>query len=150
MTTEERLKELITSRYRSLREFAQIIDMTPSTLDSMLKRGLDRATIGNIIKVCNELHISIDELANGRIVSTVMIQRADEKDVIHILQRLRGDILTRDDLTLDGHPLTDMERMIMVNLIDAMINHNYDTTTTSELYAAINDRIAQNTDKSET
>lgn len=150
MTTEERLKELITSRYRSLREFAQIIDMTPSTLDSMLKRGLDRATIGNIIKVCNELHISIDELANGRIVSTVMIQRADEKDVIHILQRLRGDILTRDDLTLDGHPLTDMERMIMVNLIDAMINHNYDTTTTSELYAAINDRITQNTDKSET
>ena len=126
MTVEERLQELILARYRSLREFAMMIDMSPSTLDSMLKRGLDRATIGNVIKVCNALHISIDELANGRIISTVSLVTTDSRDVDNILRVLRGDILTRDDLTLNGQALTDMDRIALSNLLDAVIRYDHD------------------------
>lgn len=132
MTVEERLQELILARYRSLREFAMMIDMSPSTLDSMLKRGLDRATIGNVIKVCNALHISIDELANGRIISTVSLVTTDSRDVDNILRILRGDILTRDDLTLNGQALTDVDRIALSNLLDAAILYNHDKYTEAQ------------------
>lgn len=132
MTVEERLQELILARYRSLREFCLIIDMSPSTLDSMLKRGLDRATISNVIKVCNELHISIDELANGRIISTVSIVTPDSRDVDNILRILRGDILTRDDLTLNGQALTDVDRIALSNLLDAVILYDHDKYTDTQ------------------
>lgn len=132
MTVEERLQELILARYRSLREFAMTIDMSPSTLDSMLKRGLDRATIGNVIKVCNALHISIDELANGRIISTVSLVTTDSRDVDNILRILRGDILTRDDLTLNGQALTDVDRIALSNLLDAVILYDHDKYTEAQ------------------
>ena len=132
MTVEERLQKMILARYRSLREFCLIIDMSPSTLDSMLKRGLDRATISNVIKVCNELHISIDELANGRIVSTVSIFTPDSRDVDDILRVLRGDILTRDDLTLNGQKLTDIDRISLSNLLDAVILYDHDKYTDTQ------------------
>ena len=132
MTVEERLQEMILARYRSLREFCLIIDMSPSTLDSMLKRGLDRATISNVIKVCNELHISIDELANDRIVSTVSIFTPDSRDVDDILRVLRGDILTRDDLTLNGQKLTDIDRISLSNLLDAVILYDHDKYTDTQ------------------
>lgn len=132
MTVEERLQELILARYRSLREFALMIDMSPSTLDSMLKRGLDRATIGNVIKVCNALHISIDELANGRIISTVSLVTTDSRDVGNILRILRGDIQTRDDLTLNGQALTDEDRIALSNLLNAAILYDHDKYTETQ------------------
>jgi hypothetical protein len=98
----------------------------------MLKRGLDRATISNVIKVCNELHISIDELANGRIVSTVSIFTPDSRDVDDILRVLRGDILTRDDLTLNGQKLTDIDRISLSNLLDAVILYDHDKYTDTQ------------------
>lgn len=70
-TIEESLKDLILNRYKSIREFTCEIDMPYSTMDTILKRGLNRASIGNVIKICHALDISTDELANGRIVSNV-------------------------------------------------------------------------------
>lgn len=69
INVEESLKELILSKYKSLREFTIKIEMPYSTLDTILKRGVDKANIINILKICNELNISIDKLANGIIES---------------------------------------------------------------------------------
>ncbi len=149
MTIEERLQEYILSRYRSLREFAMSIDMSPSTLDSMLKRGLDRATIGSVIKVCKALNISVDELANGRIISTLSVMRPDETDVILMLQRIRGDIIARDDLTIDGRPLNNIERAIITNLIDAIISYDFDNRIQSDIYNAQIDRFKRYYDQRE-
>lgn len=65
ISVEESLKELILSKYRSLREFTIKIGMPYSTMDTILKRGVDKANILNILKICNELNISADKLANG-------------------------------------------------------------------------------------
>lgn len=64
-TIENELKELILSKYKSLREFTLKIEMPYSTLDTILKRGVDKANIINILKICNELNISADKLAIG-------------------------------------------------------------------------------------
>lgn len=67
---ENQLKNLILSKFKSLREFAIKIDMPYSTIDTILKRGLDKASIGNVIKICKSLNISADNLADGKIVFT--------------------------------------------------------------------------------
>ncbi|WP_053241999.1 helix-turn-helix transcriptional regulator [Clostridium sp. DMHC 10] len=62
---EDSLKEIILSKYKSLREFTIKIGMPYSTFDTILKRGVDKANIINILKICDELNISADKLAIG-------------------------------------------------------------------------------------
>lgn len=65
MSIEERLKELILSKYKSVREFSQYINMPYSTLDSVLKRGVNKAGINSLISICKELNLDINKLAEG-------------------------------------------------------------------------------------
>lgn len=65
---ELQLKELILSRYGSLSNFCKIINMPWATLDSILKRGVSNANIGNVLKISHELGIDTESLASGKIV----------------------------------------------------------------------------------
>ena len=67
MTVEKKLQNLILTRYRSIREFTQSIDMPYSTFATILNRGVDNASVTNVIKICKALGISADELANGEV-----------------------------------------------------------------------------------
>jgi len=67
VSVELELKNLILDRYKSLREFAIKIDMPYSTIDTILKRGVDKANVYNIIKICKELNIDAEALGEGRI-----------------------------------------------------------------------------------
>lgn len=64
---EEKLKDLIIEKYNSVKSFALSIGIPYTTLDSILKRGIDKANVLNIIKICNALGIDVDELSNGQI-----------------------------------------------------------------------------------
>ena len=68
-SVENELKELILDRYGNLSEFCKKIDLPWTTLDSILKRGVDKANIKNILKITAELNIDVESLANGQIVS---------------------------------------------------------------------------------
>ena len=65
---ENELKDLILDKYGSLSEFCKKIDLPWTTLDSILKRGVDKANIRNILKITSELKIDVECLANGEIV----------------------------------------------------------------------------------
>lgn len=84
---EDKLKALILSKHKSLREFCIAIDIPYSTMTSILKRGLANASISNILKICRYLNISADELANGNIthvtVSNIFSLTDKEKDLVH-------------------------------------------------------------------
>lgn len=67
---EIRLKELIIEKYGSLAKFCEIIEMPWTTLDSILKRGVEKANITNILKITRELNIDTEELADGNIVES--------------------------------------------------------------------------------
>ena len=69
MTLEQELKALIVKRYGSAKNFALEINMPNSTLDNIFRRGILNSSVTNIIKICNALEISADELADGKIVS---------------------------------------------------------------------------------
>lgn len=69
---ENKLKELIINKYGSIRQFSIKINIPYTTVDSILKRGIDNSNVGNVIKMCKALNISIDNLLdNGKIISTL-------------------------------------------------------------------------------
>lgn len=55
------LAELI-DRRGSRRSFAESIGLPPTTLQSMLTRGVGRASIDNVMKVCRALGITVEQL----------------------------------------------------------------------------------------
>ena len=64
---EQELRELIVSKYKSVKAFSEEANLPYTTVDSILKRGVERADVKNIIKLCQALHIDTDALADGRI-----------------------------------------------------------------------------------
>ena len=68
MTAEERLKEFILTKYKSVREFTMESGIPYSTMATILKRGIPNSGVTNIIRICKALDISADELAKGNIV----------------------------------------------------------------------------------
>lgn len=58
---EDKIKNLIIEKYGSVRQFALKIDIPYTTIDSILKRGIDNSNVGNVIKMCKALDLSIDK-----------------------------------------------------------------------------------------
>lgn len=74
---EDKLKDLIIERYGSVRQFSFSINIPYTTVDSILKRGIDNSNVGNVIKMCKALNISIDNLLdNKEIISNVNFDNA--------------------------------------------------------------------------
>lgn len=76
----EILAELIDKR-GSRRSFAEEIGIPPTTLQSMLTRGIGRASVDVVLKICKQLGISADDLeklANGEAVQTAPEQDEDD------------------------------------------------------------------------
>lgn len=90
-TSENKLKDYILSKYKSIREFTVAIDMPYSTIDSIFKRGIRKASVDNIIKICDFLNISTDALVTGEIE-----QKSSEPQTI--TAHFDGDEYTEDEL----------------------------------------------------
>lgn len=117
MTIEEQLNELILSRYKSLREFTQVIDMPYSTMNSILQRGIGNSSVTNIIKICKALHISADELSNGRITPVSSLDTDTEyTDVSDIIESTKRR-LSAYALTIDGKKV---DKETIDSIIDAI------------------------------
>lgn len=56
------LAELIKKKGYSRRAFAEKTGIPATTLQSMLTRGIGRASIDNVIKICKELGITVEEM----------------------------------------------------------------------------------------
>ena len=118
MSIEQKLKDLILSRYKSIREFILVIDMPYTTIDSMFKRGIGNSSVSNVIKICKELGISADALADGEIVP--IIRRNTTNSTIEIINVLEGtkELLSNGkDVTLDGETINQAG---IESIIDAM------------------------------
>lgn len=69
MTIEEKVKEEILRQYKSIRAFTQAINVPYSTVDTMLKRGINGTGVSTVIKVCQGLNIDTDALSRNEIKS---------------------------------------------------------------------------------
>lgn len=67
-TIETKLKNHILSKYKNLMAFCNEIDMPWTTLNSILTRGIARASICNVLKITNGLGIDAESLLDDLIV----------------------------------------------------------------------------------
>lgn len=56
------LKELIKKRGYSIKSFATEVDIPYTTLVSMLQRDIGGASVDNVLKICNALDVSYEQL----------------------------------------------------------------------------------------
>lgn len=117
MTIEEKLKELILSRFKSVREFAIYADMPPTTVRAILNRGVGNSSLTNIIRVCKVLNISVDELANGNIVPKSIKEDNSTVEISSIVNEAKSRLSLSDHLTINGKEV-DIE--IADPIIDAL------------------------------
>ena len=119
MTVEQKLKELICERYGSIIEFSKRIKMANSTLNSILNRGVQKASIGNIIRICEELGISADELANDRIVFITRNKKEDIETInIEKMIELAKLNISTYNIKLDNIELTSLEVNYIFNSLE--------------------------------
>ncbi|PTY76208.1 hypothetical protein B5V89_18725 [Heyndrickxia sporothermodurans] len=115
----EVIEQLIDKTGLSKKAFAEQIGLPPTTLRSMLQRGVGNASVDNVIKVCKGLGITTEELekmANGDVVRESAapylpeLNAKDEKDIQTELQKMI-DGLSGDSsyAAFDGETLEDMD-----------------------------------------
>lgn len=120
MNTEDKLKNTILTKYKSIREFSTYYDIPYTTLKSMLSRGIGNSSVTNVIKICKALGISADALADGEIVAVDNVKHKPITDRVEVKEILSDttEILTHSGfLTLEGKPI---EREDVDAIIDAM------------------------------
>jgi SOS-response transcriptional repressor LexA len=67
LTVEQTLRAVISNKYGSLKSFAAKVNLPYTTIDSIFKRGFDKATVVNLNRICGELGISADALLKGEV-----------------------------------------------------------------------------------
>ena len=67
MAIEQQLKDVILSQYKSCREFCLAHNIPTSTLASIFKRGINRASVDVVINICSALNINVNALCDGKI-----------------------------------------------------------------------------------
>ena len=70
MSVEQELKQVILSKYKSIRAFSIAVDLPYSTIDNIFKRGLMGTGVQTVMKICESLCLDMKELAKGSIVFT--------------------------------------------------------------------------------
>lgn len=85
------LAELIDRKGVSRRAFAEEAGIPPTTLQSMLTRGVGRASIDNVMKVCRTLGITVEQLEE-------MANKSDIDDMDTIAAHHEGEDWTEEEL----------------------------------------------------
>lgn len=115
MTFEEKLTQYILSEYKSLQNFATASGINYQTLVSILKRGLDNANVSNIKKICKTLRINMNDFVDGKI-TPVTGETPNTTELGTVNQRISEMLLT-----VDGKPLRETEKEMLINSIDIAI-----------------------------
>ena len=117
MTIENQLRELIVERYGTVVNFSKSIGIQNSTVAGILRRGVNNSTVDNIIKICNELQISTDALAEGKIVSCDN-RKKSEKTLDQFISDIKREVSDNDNIMLDESALSTSEKLILLDFLE--------------------------------
>lgn len=126
----EILERLIIDSGLSKKAFAERIGLPPTTLRSMLSRGVGNASVDNVIKVCKGLGITTDDLermAEGKESkkddSLPELNIKDERNIQKELQKMIDGLNSNNGYAaFDGQTLEDMEEEDRELLISSLEN----------------------------
>ncbi len=120
---EEKIKNLIIERYGSLVAFSEKIGLPNSTIDSILRRGIGKGKVENVMLICNELQISIDGLRHN-VIKPVTFENPSRNEVektlreqVEKLSRQERAKLTKHIISFD-EDVSDKEKKLLLSNID--------------------------------
>ena len=91
MTMENFIKELISQKGYSLKDFAKLVEIPLTTLHSALKKGKFGGTaLRNVIKICKGLNIQIKDLENCENYTQIKISEEFTPSEKKILYAYKG------------------------------------------------------------
>jgi transcriptional regulator with XRE-family HTH domain len=121
----EILESLINDTGLSKRAFAEKVGLPPTTLRSMLERGIGNASVDNVLKVCKGLGITtekLEKLANGEDFAPELNAK-DEKDIQKELQKMiEGLEANKGYAAFDGQEIDEMDEEDRELLISSLEN----------------------------
>lgn len=120
MTIEEELKDYIIKKYGTLRKFTEKIDIPNSTFSNILRRGLMNANVLTIIKICDELSISPDALAEGKIVPIIKDNPKKLLTIDDIIDDTKQRIINADQLYFNGTKATKDDISFILSVLDTI------------------------------
>lgn len=109
MSKTKIVKELIEKTGLNLKAFSQKADLPYSTLRSMLERGVENASVNNVIKVCSTLNISVESLYEMAENSTDSLSK-DESTLLENFNKLND--LGKDKLIEYSYDLIETPKYI--------------------------------------
>ena len=117
MTIEDQLRDMMVLNYGSVKEFADAIGVAPTTIFSVLKRGIKNSSVTTVIKIAHELDISVDGLADGKIIANsakpVLIEANDVGDLSRAMR-----LMAYRDMFYGGEKLTFDEKNQIADAVD--------------------------------
>lgn len=121
------LDDLIEKQGYSRRAFAEKIGVPATTLQSILTRGVGKASVDNIIKICQELGITVEEMermAEGKKdIEFPELTKKDERDIQKRLQEMIDDLGNQEAYAaFDGQSFEDMDEEDRELLIASLEN----------------------------
>lgn len=122
MNIEQNLKDMIISRYGSVKEFTTAAGIPNSSFVSIVNRGINTANISSLSKICEALNISMDELCAGRIAPVTAKSPRFAPDVASSVNILKYGLKSLDTLEIDGIPLQDTERRMLYAMLDGVVD----------------------------
>lgn len=121
----EILESLINDTGLSKKAFAEKVGLPPTTLRSMLERGIGNASVDNVLKVCKGLGITtekLEKLANGEEFKPELNAK-DEKDIQKELQKMiEGLEANKGYAAFDGQEIDEMDEEDRELLISSLEN----------------------------
>lgn len=114
----EVIERLIINTGLSKKAFAERIGLPPTTLRSMLERGIGNATVDNVIKVCRGVGITteeLEEMAHGEKPTTTddqlpVLNSKDERNIQKELQRMIDGLEGKNSYAaFDGQTINDLD-----------------------------------------
>ena len=127
----ELIKKLISNKGMSVRKFAENIGIPNTTLNSMLSRGIENASLNNVIKVCSALNISVETLYD--MCNTSNILTNEENTLLESFNKLND--LGKNEANKRVKELSLLEQYMsldtLLESINKKLNADYSKPTVS-------------------
>lgn len=90
MNVEEYLKQLMIEKSGSVRAFSQSIGLAPTTIQTILDRGVMNAGVSNVFKICAGLGIKPEILASDMFIEANYTSVRNNTDVFEQIEKTHG------------------------------------------------------------
>ncbi len=120
---EQRVKEMILTRHKTVKEFSNICGLPYGTIDGILRRGFGNSNVENVFAICKCLGISADELANGKIV---LVEKSEKNhlfssNLCDVVEYVRMNFDDMHELKIDEKKLSPEELYLLIDCVELSI-----------------------------